>query len=356
MKVLFLTRYPVEGASSRYRVFQYVPYLEALGIDCTVSPFMGPRLYRLMSRRGRTAQKTLLTALATLRRLSWLLRSGRFDVVVFQREALPFNTTIVERWLSRRHGTVFDYDDALFIGKVNRATPLAAALRNETKTFRIFEVVDLVLAGNDWLASVARERGARAEAFHVAEDVGRFEGVRSKDAVGRAVTLGWLGSSTTEKYLELIRGPLERIAVSHGARLHVVGGGAFRSDVLDVAHSPWTLDSEPERLASFDVGLMPLPLEEWSKGKSGGKARTYMAAGVPPLVTGIGYNLELIEHGRTGMMVKTEDEWYDALVHLCEDPALRASIAAAAREEVRSRFCPEKQARQLADWLREVAA
>ena len=36
--VLFLTKYARNGASSRYRTFQYLPWLEQAGIDCQVQP------------------------------------------------------------------------------------------------------------------------------------------------------------------------------------------------------------------------------------------------------------------------------------------------------------------------------
>ena len=65
----------------------------------------------------------------------------------------------------------------------------------------------------------------------------------------------------------------------------------------------WSLIAEVEALQRFDIGLMPLPMEDWAKGKSGGKARTYMAAGITPVVANIGYNIELIDHGRTGYCV-----------------------------------------------------
>jgi hypothetical protein len=37
MKLLIMSRYSVKGASSRYRLFQYVPYLQAHGWDVEVS-------------------------------------------------------------------------------------------------------------------------------------------------------------------------------------------------------------------------------------------------------------------------------------------------------------------------------
>ena len=39
MKILFFTIYPEVGASSRYRVFQFLPFFRRLGHECTVIPY-----------------------------------------------------------------------------------------------------------------------------------------------------------------------------------------------------------------------------------------------------------------------------------------------------------------------------
>ena len=61
LKVLFLTRYPVAGASSRYRVHQYVPLLEEMGVRCDVQSFMDDAMYRLSSQPGQTGRKVVAT-------------------------------------------------------------------------------------------------------------------------------------------------------------------------------------------------------------------------------------------------------------------------------------------------------
>jgi glycosyltransferase involved in cell wall biosynthesis len=130
-------------------------------------------------------------------------------------------------------------------------------------------------------------------------------------------------------------------------RFEIVGGGDFDLGDLPVTHTPWSLDGELAALRRFSIGLMPLPLEEWSRGKSGGKARTYMAAGVPTVCTAIGYNLELIRHGETGVLCTSNEEWEEALCKLIDDADLRQRIAEAARRDVEERFAPDKKAAAL---------
>ena len=156
VRVLFLTRYPVSGASSRYRVFQYLPWLERSGIECTVQPLMDERLYALSFSPGRTIPKMWHTALAVLRRFRCLVHWRRYDVIYLPRGLLPFGPPWVERWLKRRGAVLaFDYDDALFIGKPSRYNRLASLLRDPGKVRELLSLVDLVVAGNNWLRDQA---------------------------------------------------------------------------------------------------------------------------------------------------------------------------------------------------------
>lgn len=346
--MLFLTRYPYEGASSRYRVFQYIPYLERLGVDCTVQSFMDRAMYALSFSPGRTVAKIAATVEATVRRLWVLRRFQQYDIIYLQRELLPFGPPVVERWLKARGARLlFDYDDALFIKKPSRYSRLATLLRSPEKALDLFRMCDCVVAGNDWLRDKAIEQGGRAVTLEVAEDTHRIR-MRPTQSSQQDIVIGWLGSKSTVKYLHLIEPVLRKIAARYPeVRFEIVGGGQFDLPGLPVTHTEWSLDGELEALRRFSIGLMPLPLEEWSRGKSGGKARTYMAAGVPPVCTAIGYNLELIDDGRTGYLCSSEEQWETVLSQLIEDAELRQTVGEAARCEVERHFAPEKKAAEL---------
>lgn len=355
LRVLFLTRYPVEGASSRYRVFQYVPHLEKLGVQCTVQSFMDTAMYRMTLQSGHTLKKVWATARAVLARLKALSKWRSYDVIYMQRELFPFGPPVLERFLKKQRAVIFfDYDDALFIKKPSRYNPIATLLRSPEKTRDMFTIADCTVAGNNWLRDSARSEGGKAVTLEVAEDTSRYR-ERTDVEAGRPITIGWLGSPTTVKYLKLIQEPLQKLASRYpDVRWEIIGGNEFTMDGVPWVNTAWSLEGEVEGLARFDIGLMPLPQDEWSNGKSGGKARTYMAAGVVPVCAGIGYNLELIRHGETGFLCKENEDWYQVLSELIEDKAQREGISKAARADVEVRFSPEKQARAMVDLFYDV--
>lgn len=355
-RVLFLTRYPVEGASSRYRVFQYLEHLEALGVSAEVQSFMDTPMYHLSLAPGHTGAKIWATLRATLRRL-WTLRKWKqYDALYLQRELFPFGPPLIETALKKRGAVLFfDYDDALFIKKASRYNRLATALRSSDKTRDLFRLVHCVVAGNNWLRDAALSDGAaRAVTLEVAEDTARIP-MHAPHSNDTPVTIGWLGSPSTVKYLRFIEPVLQRLAQRYpDVRWEIMGGNDFTMEGVDWQLSDWSLDGELEALARFDIGLMPLPAEDWAKGKSGGKARTYMAAGIVPVVADIGYNRDLIHHGETGFLCATPEDWEHHLAQAIEDATLRQRIASAARAEVEERFAPPLIAAKMAQLLRDV--
>lgn len=355
MKILFLTRYPIDGASSRYRVYQYLPHLEELEVSFQVSSFMSPAMYALSFSRGNTIRKILGVLGSSLRRL-WTLRRYRdFDVIYMQRELFPFGPPIVERWLKRRGAVlVYDYDDALFIFKPSQFNRIMSALRSPNKVLDIFALSDCVVAGNAYLAEKALNFAPRAEVLEVAEDTNRIPAHLPHSNDG-GVVIGWLGSSSTAKYLRLIEDVLRDISETYAeVRFEIVGAGEFEVPGLTFTRTPWSLEGELEALARFDIGIMPLPLEEWSEGKSGGKARTYMAAGLVPVVADIGYNRELVRDGETGFLCRTPGQWKAALSRAIEEPDLRERIGKAARKDVMNRFPVAGTAARMKDILEDV--
>jgi len=358
LSVLFLTRYPVSGASSRYRVFQYLSHLEDLGISCTVQPFMDEPMYRLGMSPGRHLAKLTTLIRAVAGRLRALRHWRQFDALYLQRELLPFGPPLIERWLKRRGATIlFDYDDALFIKKPSRFNPAATLFRSPKKTVEMFRLADCTVAGNDWLRDAAIGHGGQSVTVEVAEDSARFSVAHgaSGSSAPAPCTVGWLGSPSTAKYLRLIEEPLRRVAQRHPEiRWELMGGGDFCMPGVDWIIEDWSLEAEVAALSRFDIGLMPLPNERWALGKSGGKARTYMAAGVVPVVSAIGYNLELIEDGKTGFLCSDERSWEATLERIVGDAQLRLRVARRARAFVEDRFSPERQAAKLAEVLHHV--
>jgi glycosyltransferase involved in cell wall biosynthesis len=128
----------------------------------------------------------------------------------------------------------------------------------------------------------------------------------------------------------------------YGMAIRVIGDPGFAIPGVEVEALPWRLESEVEDLLGIDIGLYPLPHEEWVLGKSGLKALQYMGLGIPTVLTPIGANLEIVTHGKNGFFADTEEEWIEVLTGLIQDAALREQIGRAGRKTVEDRYSVER--------------
>jgi glycosyltransferase involved in cell wall biosynthesis len=117
---------------------------------------------------------------------------------------------------------------------------------------------------------------------------------------------------------------------------------------------PWSPDTEVEELAEFDIGIMPMPDDEWAKGKCAMKALLYMSMGVPTICTAVGTNREVIQHGENGLLALTRDDWMDCVRSLVSDCDLRKRLGDAGRQTVIERYSMTACAAQFAEVVRSV--
>jgi glycosyltransferase involved in cell wall biosynthesis len=119
---------------------------------------------------------------------------------------------------------------------------------------------------------------------------------------------------------------------------------------------PWTPETEVEEIGAFDIGIKPLPDDEWSRGKCPMKELQYMALGLPVVCSAVGGSREAVRHEETGFLVTSEDDWIEALSRLVESPELRLRMGQAGRRVVEERYASTVAATRFADLLREAGA
>ena len=124
-------------------------------------------------------------------------------------------------------------------------------------------------------------------------------------------------------------------------KLKVVSDGFLDVAGVPVTNKCWSLADEVDDIASFHVGIMPLPDDPWTRGKCAVKILQYFAAGVPVVCSPVGANLEVVEHGRNGYFATTEDEWVARLDELSGDAQRRRQFGQAGRETVQRRYAIE---------------
>ena len=157
--------------------------------------------------------------------------------------------------------------------------------------------------------------------------------------VGSGVVLGWTGSRSTEPYLELIRDPLVELGRRYKElQLFLIGADAFEVEELRVIRRDWSLETEGPDLSEFDVGLMPLPDDPWTRGKGGYKILQYQALGIPVVASPVGINREIVEPGVNGFLASTASEWVEHLERLIHDSALRRRMGDAGRKKAEAEY------------------
>ena len=361
MKVLFVTQYGVLAASSRTRVFQYFPYLAQQNICVsvvTVLPDWAIGGSQIQVSRAKWRKFTYYLW-ASWRTFSCSLRSWwaalSCDVLFIQKVIFPPPVRWLLRW--RRPPVIYDFDDAIFTTEVRQGNWLARwkERRNARGLPAMLRLADGVVVENEYTAGFAATYCERITTITGPIDTQRYCAT-APDGPGDEVVLGWIGSQSTMPYLDLIKDPLSRLLRRYPqVRLLVIGAEVDAWDGIEVETRPWSLDGEVEELRRFDVGLMPIPDDPWTRGKGGYKLLQYMAMGLPVVSSPVGVNRQIVRHGESGFWAEGETEWEDALVRLIEDRSLRREMGRSGRQWVERQYALDTSSRRLVELLREVA-
>jgi glycosyltransferase involved in cell wall biosynthesis len=352
-----LVPWPSDGASTRLRVEQYVPYLRQHGVEAVVRPFMSPALYRMVYKPGHMVRKVGHVLASTVARLTDVPLAARSDVVLVHREALPFGTTVIERAIAASGvPLVLDFDDAIYLPTSSRPNDFMRLLKRADKVEDLVRMSKAVVVGNQHLARYATRFNPRTVVIPTPVDTRVYQ-PRTAPRQDDEVVIGWVGSGTTSRYLSLVERPLRRILERHpNVRIDAVGGASGALAALPrVTEQAWSHSRELEMLHGFDVGLMPYPDNEWALGKCAFKALLYMSVGIPAVCSAVGMVEEVIESGVSGYLARSEDDWFEVLDALVSDPALRARIGRAGREVAADEFSLERWAPRFCDVLLSVA-
>lgn len=365
MRLLVLTSYPRTAACTRFRVCEYLPYLQAAGVDAELWPFLDEGFLASFYATGRRLHKAVGILKSTVRRLRVLIQSRRFDGVFVQRESALVGPAWLEALLVRRVGLplVFDLDDALWLDASRASThPLAARLlKSPGKTDQLIRMAYSVIAGSKYLAAHAEALGAHVRVLPTVVSSrqwtplpGRLDGQFASPS--EAPTIGWIGTHSTAAQLDMVV-PALRALAQRGRRFRVrVVGGERTVDVpgVQVESVPWRLDRELDDFRRIDIGLAPMFDDEWSRGKCAFKQVQYMSVGVPMVSSRSGAATELLVPENNALIAECPGDWVRHIERLLTERELRRSLARAGRALVEESLCIERQAPAFVGAIRDA--
>ena len=303
-----VTSYGRGAGSARVRVFDWIDHL---GLDVTQVDYLGT---------SRIDPRVLVRDPVAVARAELMLRrtarTSAGSAVLLSRQASPFSNGGVERALLSRaaHG-VYDVDDALF------AHPRSAreGLWSKRRTWNAaVAAADVVIAGNDRLADVARERAHEVVIIPSCVEPESYT-AKPSYSIAEVPRVVWLGSPSTEHYLTKIADALLQLHHARGLRLTVISAGSARLGRLDamIDRVEWSPEAMTAHLAAADVGIMPLEDSEWARGKCAYKLLQYGAAALPMIGSPVGANREVLRAAGAPDPT-TNDEWVGAIEQIID--------------------------------------
>jgi glycosyltransferase involved in cell wall biosynthesis len=340
-RILFIAAHRAgRSPSQRYRFEQYFDFLSSKGYECVLSSIIDEEADLFFYRPGNLFRKVMVTLKSALRRWKDVRTASQFDIVFVQREAFMTGSSWFERGFAKSGAKlVFDFDDSIWLLDTSAANKRWEWLKSAEKTSKIISMSDLVFAGNEYLASYARKYNSNVRVMPTTIDTEVFKR-KLPYSDNESICIGWSGSITTIKHFELAIPVLRALKAKYGTRVHfkVMGDAGFNHPELGIIGIPWTEDTEVDIISSFDIGIMPLPDDEWVKGKCGLKGLSYMSLEIPTVMSAVGVNPSIIKNGINGFLASSEEEWTNRLSELIESFELRKRLGQEGRKTVESEY------------------
>lgn len=294
------------------------------------------------------------------------------DLVILHR--VLFERRFRDRFFQDTTPVIFDFDDAIYAVPSNaRRSDLATVNGRLKRVWRLvtrghadyagrfrpltamLQRVDAVSAGNPHLAQFASQYCGRVKIVPTVVDAIQFPLKAHDDHT--PITIGWYGSPDNHHYLTVLADVFRRIHREFGAavRFAVISTENYNCGDVPFTWIPWNPERELTDLLAFDIGIMPLTDDEWARGKSGNKALYYMAAGIPPVVSPVGVNSEIVRNGHNGLWATTLEEWHASLTSLIRSSRLRAEIGLNAVNTIRESHSRESAVAALTGLISQLS-
>ena len=343
-KILVLCPYPEgEAAGQRLKYEQYFNFWREAGYEVVVSSFMNQEMWKVLYKEGFLIKKILGVIKGNLIRTRDLFRLKEFDIVYIHQWTTPFGSVIYD-WVLRSLAKkiVFDLEDFIFLDRVDSGlsvNPILKFLRTSRRTINLIKSSNYVVTSSPTLNDYCKDLNFNNQSTFISSsiDTERFMPNNSYNNNNK-VTVGWTGTQSALPYLDLLREPLIDLKKERDFQLLIISNFDYEFPEMDLKVVKWNKLSEVNDLQKIDIGLYPLPQNDWVLGKSGLKALQYMAIGKPVVATDIGTSKDIITHMESGYLVSKKEDWVFALRNLIDDIHLREKIGKNARKVVVERY------------------
>ncbi len=311
--------------------------LRADGIELVFEPFETPKLNEVLYKKGHNLTKAVEMLNGYRKRFDQLRHVDDFDAVYVFREAALLGPAFFERMIAKRKPLIYHFDDPIFVPYKSRSNGYLSYLKFFGKVKKIISMASVVIVNSLHLRDYALQFNKNVKRITNSFD-SRIYSFKPFPEKLKRVCIGWSGSSTTLKNLKLVERPLQMLSAANICDIHFIGGRDVGLKNIKYTAQNWLAETEVDDLRKMQVGLVPLPANEWNRYKFIMKTPQYMALGIVPVGTPLASNPEVIRHGENGFLADTDEEWIEYLELLVHDHSLRNRMSAEAAKDAKAKY------------------
>ncbi|MGL4654242.1 glycosyltransferase family 4 protein [Cetobacterium sp.] len=327
IKILALTNYYEEGPSSRYRSFNYEKYFLLNGIKIEYFPlFFDGYVKRLYSKEK---VNTFYKIYCILKRIVYILHNKKkYNHIIIETELIKYAPLFFEKFLLKGASYSLDYDDnPNLIYKKNKIFKILYG----QKILKLAKNARFITVGNKWFYKEIKTENIVY--LPTVIDIDKYYITEKKK--NNTLIIVWIGSPSTEKYLDIIKTPLKELSLKYDFELKIIGSEK-KIEGVNVRNIKWEQETEIKEISNSDIGIMPLENTFWEKGKCGFKLIQYMACGLPVVASNSPANKEIVNGN--GFILNEEKEWTIKLEKLLIDKELRKEMGKESRRIIEEKY------------------
>lgn len=320
----FFTKYPTQGATSRYRSFAFAARLTELNYNIEINSFMDIHyLENMFSKKPRNKTRIFLSYCA---RLFAVLRAS--DTLIIERELFPYIPYRFEWLFLCRKRYILDFDDNVW-------EDYRGKLLLDGKYDRLVEKAAGVIVGNRYLEDCVKKLNNNVIRIPTVINLEHYQTDKSVQKLKR-FSLVWIGSSVTYRYIKAFASMFQELSKIIDFDLIIIASKQLETEKIEgvsMKFYDWSSETEILLLQQCHVGIMPLNDDPFSQGKSAFKLIQYQAAGLPMIASAVGENTHIIEHGQNGYLASEPSEWIAAVQKLVSEPEHYEYMSAKSKEK-----------------------